>query len=669
MENMNLFEQETAQQDDFLKAYEQFLTDLHINRNQYRFYNSSVEKYLRILYDKGEFVHSNELDAIVRACFDTYADEHSQNEVLVNGYLHYLLNGASLQELSGITLGDVIALNDYRDMSNGDYDIHKELRLVRLLGNKKVCSDILHATGRVGFGYHMHGLLLFDLVRFTANGPDDTIDIMEKNFHDGIWIVSDCYNFAFLISIGYSESKALDIISHFAKKGYSGKSILLLEKYVSEIDNLPICDTLMNIIISHELEKNVSYGMIKKLHSDLSTFIKNNVTEEISQEYLLAIIESVYKAGFSVGFVAKDSPNQANAIFVNMIIAAISMTNSFKKRFHLNHYRASLSGDARILGNVATINEKELIVLKPDVLLDSLRFLYANQQLNSLDSSTELDYDFMIYVISTWLNSFCSRGKCSWLLDTTSIDRVMHKPYTELQIMYNGAIICHLPKDFFIEYSEEIKSLVEANNPKYCYVFCASSANKKNNDILVISFSDSQQVSVQTRTNSLDFTIDLQAKRDLVFNSGCRFDMPILKIMLSKYFREHGKSTDLLETLDLQTLVGMIQVLILQDSEAYKTLFKRTDSFLSGFKAMRWCVRSDDNFYSAVLRYIVNSANIFSTFYDTKLSTDLESYVMLEEKQVPLLSIFSGDKMLVEYLREHKNSVQICVRGDVVHFE
>ena len=135
--------------------------------------------------------------------------------------------------------------------------------------------------------------------------------------------------------------------------------------------------------------------------------------------------------------------------------------------------------------------------------------------------------------------------------------------------------------------------------------------------------------------------------------------------MLYQLFKDHGKDTSALDSLDAQTIVALVSALILQDAEDYKQLFNMQNSFLNGFKLLKWFIRADDNFYSAVLRYILAAAGTHSYYSNNKISRDLAEFVYVGEQKYSLMQIFQKDTSLITYLKT--NNCMLTLKGDVIY--
>lgn len=167
----------------------------------------------------------------------------------------------------------------------------------------------------------------------------------------------------------------------------------------------------------------------------------------------------------------------------------------------------------------------------------------------------------------------------------------------------------------------------------------------------------------------MSLSLDLKSKIRLLEENDCRYNMPIMKAKMLEYMRDNGKDPSVLDNVGLQMVITLVQVLLLQDTPEYKTLFQRDDSFLAGFNALKWMVRSDDNLYSAVMRYAFALTSIYNEYSNAKISETLQSYAIVNGTQMPILSVFSKNKSLLQFLQENKKSCKVNVEGDVMRIE
>lgn len=238
---------------------------------------------------------------------------------------------------------------------------------------------------------------------------------------------------------------------------------------------------------------------------------------------------------------------------------------------------------------------------------------------------------------------------------------IIDSDYVDVQILYNGVPVFHFPEDFFFEYYEEIEAWGREHRMPVTVMTEGNS--------LLLSFSDVSSYTIQARKVPVSLSLDLKSKIRLLEENDCRYNMPIMKAKMLEYMRDNGKDPSVLDNVGLQMVITLVQVLLLQDTPEYKTLFQRDDSFLAGFNALKWMVRSDDNLYSAVMRYAFALTSIYNEYSNAKISETLQSYAIVNGTQMPILSVFSKNKSLLQFLQENKKSCKVNVEGDVMRIE
>jgi hypothetical protein len=111
----------------------------------------------------------------------------------------------------------------------------------------------------------------------------------------------------------------------------------------------------------------------------------------------------------------------------------------------------------------------------------------------------------------------------------------------------------------------------------------------------------------------------------------------------------------------------MIQALILQKSSEYEELFKKHDVFVAVMRGLKWCIRNDDNLYSAVVRYALLAAGINSRYTRCRISPTLSSTLVIDDKQYPILQCLTNNNKIIEFLKTNRDFLQIELIGDQIH--
>ena len=677
MKNMDIFGDSSPKStQSFEEALEDFYKDIVPSHKDFELRIRVLDPYLRNLWENGKLVRTSALDKLARLCFSRCIDEYDTQQIFLTGAAECLKYGATPEEVIELDLWESVAITRLHEFETvEEIDIHREIAIAKLIPSE--ASDLAKLSKTAGKNpqyFSNYGLILLKML--TKIKPCYDI-IMEQVNNNPEWDAFDILNFAYLLNTDFAKTgqynveKALSLIQPAIGKKYTEDVFaIMLKSYGKIVDNLP-CDRLSYSIILNECSAGIGSMDLLHLYGKLKEYVGSKSKElECEPEYIIAVIKSVYDAGFTAQFIKNEVAHVFIESFIHLIDGALKINQAARKTHNATNFNGKIEYyKDTISASYYFDNMREFYVLKPEIVLEELRILLAKQGF-----SADTDYEYLNIhwrysqaMILQWLMSVCST---STAMNKDTINRCIKSDFTEIQIAYNGEIIYQFPSDFFLEYEQEFTEWYYKNSPVYYTVSNVPGVNKSS-QMLIISFSADRNTSVTTRTNPLAVTIGLEIKKDLIFNKSFRYDMPILKMMLCDYFETHGKDVSIVDKLDLQTVVGMIQVLILQNSKDYETLFNRPDMFLTGFQALKYCVRSDDDFNSAVLRYVINASGIYSKFFNNKFSTSLQNYVVIDNKELPILGILMKDHSLVDCLREQKGKgvISIEIKEDVVHFD
>lgn len=676
MKDMNLFgDAPVTNQNSFEEALNDLILEVVPAYNGFEYKIKELNPYLKSLWEFGNLKRSEALDKLIRLCYTRCSDEYDVQRVFLHGAAECFKYGATPEEVITLNLWEVQAIARLHDYEKPEeVDIHKEIRLARLLpANEEDLVRICKVAGLNRNFFNNYGLVLLKL----KTKIEPCYEIVMKNVDaNPEWDCFDVLNFAHLLRLTYEqtgtylEKKALLLLLPIVGKKFTTDAVTAMISAFGCILSYYPCTNLSHLVLMRESAEGMNGNQVSHLYTKLETFVnKKSQILNCEPDYVLAVINSVYDTGFTAQFLQKGCEHFFEEAFLKLIDCALQINEAARKCYHVADYsRPIKSARVNYSASYHYNNVKEYYVIKPEILLDELRIIYTRMELDADLQLTYLDTHWR-YSQAAMINWLMSRND-STSLNRNDITRCVKEPYSEIQIAFNGEIIYQLPEDFFIEYEDELTSWYNATNLAYYTVSSVPGINK-DTKTLIIAFSNDKNTSVITRTNPLAVTVSLETKKELLFSHDYRYDMPVLKMMLYEYFVKHNKSTDVIKTLDMQTVVGMIQVLVLQNSKSYETLFNRPDSFLSGFKALKYCLRSDDDFNSAVLRYVINVSGIYSKFFNNKLSNSLQDYVVIDNKELPILGILVRDRSLVECLQERKGkgTVSIEIKEDVVHFD
>lgn len=324
---------------------------------------------------------------------------------------------------------------------------------------------------------------------------------------------------------------------------------------------------------------------------------------------------------------------------------------------------STLAGKAKYLTDIVA-DDRVFAVIRPDLLFNALRVECNEYVPGEIKSAKEYLYPFRIGICN-WISetaTHCTSAPTMGGSTSRDLQRVViDKDYVDVQILYNGVPVFHFPEDFFFEYYEEIEAWGREHKMPVTVMVEDNS--------LLISFSDVSSYTIQARKVPVSLSLDLKSKIRLLEENDCRYNMPIMKAKMLEYMRDNGKDPSVLDNVGLQMVITLVQVLLLQDTPEYKTLFQRDDSFLAGFNALKWMVRSDDNLYSAVMRYAFALSSIYNEYSNAKISETLQSYAIVNGTQMPILSVFSKNKSLLQFLQENQKSCKVNIEGNVMRIE
>ena len=452
-----------------------------------------------------------------------------------------------------------------------------------------------------------------------------------------------------LMNISLSKEEAERVLKPFIGKNYSFDLIQQLTGYDVYRQEVPVCDDVTAAVLRNECLYEDKWHPLMEILQHVKTY----ATEPESAAYLSVI----YEAGFSISKLRKEGTPEPEELFKHFYHIAKVTTEWAKQNV------STLAGKAKYLADVV-VGDHVFAVIKPELLFNALR-VECNEYVPGKDkTAVEYLYPFR-KAICNWITetaAYCTVTP-AWSGNTArDLQRVIiDSDYVDVQILYNGIPVFHFPEDFFFEYYEEIEAWGREHRMPATVMTEGNS--------LLLSFSDVSSYTIQARKVPVSLSLDLKSKIRLLEENDCRYNMPIMKAKMLEYMRDNGKDPSVLDNVGLQMVITLVQVLLLQDTPEYKTLFQRDDSFLAGFNALKWMVRSDDNLYSAVMRYAFALTSIYNEYSNAKISETLQSYAIVNGTQMPILSVFSKNKSLLQFLQENKKSCKVNVEGDVMRIE
>jgi len=494
-----------------------------------------------------------------------------------------------------------------------------------------------------------------DIINLQKTSEDNTeaikdhMEAVTEWQSSGEYDACDIYSLAQLMNISLSKEEAERVLKPFIGKNYSFDLIQQLTGYDVYRQEVPVCDDVTEAVLRNECLYEDKWHPLMEILQHVKTY----ATEPESAAYLSVI----YEAGFSVSKLRKEGTPEPEELFKHFYHIAKVTTEWAKQNV------STLAGKAKYLADVV-VGDHVFAVIKPELLFNALR-VECNEYVPGKDkTAVEYLYPFRT-AICNWITetaAYCTVTP-AWSGNTArDLQRVIiDSDYVDVQILYNGVPVFHFPEDFFFEYYEEIEAWGREHRMPVTVMTEGNS--------LLLSFSDVSSYTIQARKVPVSLSLDLKSKIRLLEENDCRYNMPIMKAKMLEYMRDNGKDPSVLDNVGLQMVITLVQVLLLQDTPEYKTLFQRDDSFLAGFNALKWMVRSDDNLYSAVMRYAFALTSIYNEYSNAKISETLQSYAIVNGTQMPILSVFSKNKSLLQFLQENKKSCKVNVEGDVMRIE
>lgn len=637
---------------DFDSFYNEYVTQqLQININGSLLHTKAFMPYLKRMYETNNFLNRPEIDNLIRSSYYAYADERD-----INSQPHRQL-GCILENVDAPEL-----INANRYVISALYECCKET-------GKYLDFEVLTDMAYYLFDTdNDNRKWLYKFIKsITHKDYDDSFTcglalniyftVCYEHFYDykDNYLVDDLFNICNLIKNGYQAAEAEKIMSMFKGKHYSFEAINIALKDETFFETeLPESSFLFELMLSKEkLICDTDLATIIDYYEMITDYIQKADTDVIP--YVFA----VYNVGICIDSLVKDSGDGSDSGF-EMFKALVELTKRAS-----NKCKDAYSFRQNEQTQCIYVDGKSYTVLNYELLFDLLRYVYDYLSLSGINQFNE--YDYIAYFIKHWLSGVYN--VCKATTNNTQLEHDLSSGFSEIQIICDDKIAYHIPADFFIEYSNEINKWFKSIRCNYCTVKNIRNSETKINT-LAIFFENSLGNSYVLRNNPLGYSMDLSSKIRLAFkdNPCNHHSAPILKVLLYEQFEKNGKDPSILETLDVQTILALVQVIVLQTDEVYEALFKRTDSFINGFQLLKWSVRSDDNFYSAIIRYILAASGVYSYYSRNKISKNLKSSAMIRSQEVPLLQEFGGQSTLLNYLREHRD-VNISMQGEVIHFD
>lgn len=636
MKEMDLFDEKAS---GFQEAYQQFVNELNIGRTYVKY--NGLDSYFQGLYEKGELQHNELLDELIRKCYFCGREEYDIAFSAMQALKYCLSNGFTYEEVRNLNREALEAIDELHKLDS-NVNTKLEVLLAAILFDRK-CDyhgRLLRALTNVGSRQRAsYGIALFDFKSIVA----PVQDIMQDIITSGEYNCLDVYNIACLLNEGKSLQEAMVLYERFKGKGYTYEAMRIVTECFKGSD-VPSCTNTLELMLQYEIQT--------KPVMDINMLLKFSEALEKHQVSL----KQFYRAGFTISYMSLDFGD-----------------DTFKKLLQILFYLEAVNNCVRYnkkLSEELIVNGRTNQFLTADFVFECIRSIYFEDvDTYDLDMSDLSSGNVHSRVINKWLLNLTPVVK--FVEPMADVKWKVYNQYDEVQIICDKGVMFHFPVDFFTEYQNEFSKWVKTYQPEWCSVKLYDNTTTKSGGTgtLCIVLSKQNNISVTLRNNPVNITVDLATKKELIFGQGSRVTCPILKSMLYQYFKKNDKDTGILDSLDLQTVLAFIQVLIMQNSEDYQVLFKRQDSFSTGFQKLRWFVRADDNFYSAVLRYIMVVAGIRTQYNANAISKSLHESVVVNGQEMNILSIFSGDKSLLEVLQSNHDTLRPYLKEDVMYFE
>jgi hypothetical protein len=657
LKEMNLFSSNADAKPSFDEAYEQFCRELGLDYRYNKLRCKAFDKYLLELFSQGNLLHNPDLDKLVKESFSSYQEEFDVKysncwaiaKCLEAGAdLHKIMTSGSLRAEAVI---EAISLDSTVDI-NLAIDIQKVLNI-----NNEFEKIVKMITGNSYRKKNSYGYTLLTVYNLIKSYP-------EVQAHLDSW--SDNYCLVIIgnyLQEGIAYYEAIQRVDRYKGKKYSWQLAKLMDIKFPNDNVLPKNTDLFEIVAQNEIKYCNSLQELEARFTSLQELLhKDNATITAKD---ISDVASVYETGFSIGKLMEMYPEIRESIAIQKFISLCKLARSIIDRNSISSsmHRRDTTG----LYSEYVFGGEIVKVYKPELLFDLFRHVIDNLSTEAIGNFSKVDY--VSYYVENWINGISGTVMC--LQDKSEVKAILSRNFSEVQIAYNGRIMNHFPADFFIEYGEEVIFWVKKNRPKYFIIkheFVTQKSDiDKTADNLVIDFSDNNDLGYVLHECCLGLSVDFATKKRTVLESGYRLGTPYYKILLKNYFKEHGQDYNEIETFDVQTVVGMIQALILQKSSEYEELFKKHDVFVAVMRGLKWCIRNDDNLYSAVVRYALLAAGINSRYTRCRISPTLSSTLVIDDKQYPILQCLTNNNKIIEFLKTNRDFLQIELIGDQIH--
>lgn len=643
MIDMNLFDDNL--ESSFTDYYSKFIAQLGLTDAYTRYHG--LDTYFEKLYKEGRLEHNDSIDSLVRRCFFTSRDEYDISFGAMQALAYCLENGFEYADLANscdIALEAIRESHLLYNYADVDYKLliiaaNKLFKAKEDPFSNPLVSKITKSDFRKP---QLLGLALFTYLCTIKDLYNIDKDFILDKSNDCI----DVYNLACCMTDNESIETAKQYLSGFEHTGYLFEDIVWMKKLGADKLSLPKADELLTTIMHAECTDN------KYTVADLMGIYK---AYNVEYKMYYVYVKQLYKAGFTLSYMF----NEFKEHTVDRFFELAKFLKGFTERSQLERNLLRFP----YIENVFTRDGRQLYCLNAEYTLELIRRVYY---WDNLDVQLSIDYDIDSYLIESWLKSLPIKVQASSL---NSIS--MYKGIDEIQIIDNASIAFQLPVEFLSNFSNEISKWVVSNSFTMCKTEYRRNAKAGEINVLIVEFAKTEFANRKAaiRSNPLAFSIDFATKRHLIFDNKIKIDQPILMSLLYKHYEESGKDPSVISGYDLQTILALVQVLVLQKSEDYASLFNREDSFIKGFIALRWFVRADDNFYSALLRYTMVLAGIRTTYNNSCICPELQDEVVVNGAPHNILGILTGDKSLLQTLQSNKDIIKPQLKGDVMYFE
>ena len=324
MKNMDLFN-DIEQSPDFDSTFEQIKFELGIKRDA-RTWSGLVNIY-KELFAKGKLQRSKDFDAFLQKTHVYFQDDYDINSSVFSSYEKLIQNGLSwdivyIADKAVVALAGILKFTDTKITEE---DIALASRFVTDDNWPQLVTQITNTPYNKK---DLYSIALLD-IRNAYNSTKFKALLSEDR---DIFDIYNVWKKDVELSNTGNNKDALEIMTPFMNKQYSYVvANTLLYSYEGINGVVPDYSDLLSLMVMNENRyNNLSYDELITYYNQVKSFVNS---EPAKSAKLLAMIDSFYRTGFSVGFLAK--ANKDN--YLQYFKALISLIESATEYYVIKH--------------------------------------------------------------------------------------------------------------------------------------------------------------------------------------------------------------------------------------------------------------------------------------------------------------------------------------------